>query len=192
MYASGVAACRARLLARRDTAHNGNTLTRFLVIALTAALVACGSPAAPSRGTAGVTITGVSVEDGGRWVWGRGVDLRLTVTASDDLLSPARNIHVGTGRVPFYVCLSDDGVRFTSQCQAGLGLGQLQARVVGPPESSGILRTSHLIVFVIPPEDYGAPVTAFVRFLGGHTVPANALAVHVLPWRIDWVADGGS
>jgi hypothetical protein len=133
-----------------------------------------------------VTLTGVSVENGGSMVWGRGVDLSLTITASDDLLRTVRNVYVGAGRVPFYVCLSEDGVHFTSQCQAGLGVGQAQARVIGPSESSGIAVTSHLIAFVIPPEDYGVPVTAFVRFLGGHTVPQSALAVHVLPWRIEW------
>jgi len=155
------------------------------------ALLGCGSPAAPTGGTAAIDIGAVSVADGGRAVWGRGIDVTVTLTASDNLLSPARNIHVGVGRVPFYVCLSEDGVRFTSQCAAGLGIGQVQARVVAPSESSGIARTTHLIAFVIPPEDYGTPVMAFVRFLGGDTVPASALAVRVVPWRIDFETAAG-
>lgn len=157
-----------------------------IVLLLAALLTGCDSPTAPTGGTATVTLTGVSVPNGGTAVWDRGVDLALTITASDDLLRTIRNVHVGSGRVAFYVCLSQDGVTFTSQCQAGLGVGPVQARVVGPSESSGIAVTSHLIAFVIPPEDYGTPVTAAIRFLGGHSVPSSALAVHVLPWRIEW------
>jgi hypothetical protein len=164
---------------------SGNVV-RTAVLMLAACAVACDSPVAPTGGAATVMLTGVSVANGGSAVWGRGIDLALSITASDELVGTMRNVHVGTGRVPFYVCLSEDGVRFTSQCQSGLGVGQVQARVVGPSESSGIAVTSHLIAFVIPPEDYGIPVTAFVRFLGGHTVPQSALAVHVLPWRIEW------
>lgn len=163
-------------------------MIRFLITPLVLALLGCDSPAMPTGGTATLAVTGVSVEDGGRSAWGRGVDVSVMLTASDDMLRTVRNVHVGAGRVAFYVCLSEDGVRFTSQCGTGLGIGQVRARVVGPPESSGIMRTSHLIAFVIPPEDYGTPVMAFVRFLGGDTVPASALAVHVLPWRIDWHA----
>lgn len=153
---------------------------------LTAALTACESPVAPAGGTAGITVTGASVTDGGSWFQGLGVDVSLSITASPDLLAGDRNVWVGTNRVPFYLCLSADGVRFTSQCQAGLGLGTVQARVVGPSESFGISRTTHLIAFVIPPEDYGLPVTAFIRFGGGDTVPASALATHVLRWEINW------
>ena len=159
---------------------------RIAAVLCAVVLVGCDSPTAPTGGTATVNVTGASVANGGSTVWGRGVDVSLTITASDDLVRTIRNVHVGTGRVPFYICLSQDGVHFTSQCQAGLGVGPVQARVVGPSESLGIAVTSHLIAFVIPPEDYGVPVTAFVRFLGGHTVPPSALAVHVLPWRIEW------
>lgn len=164
---------------------------RRRVLLLAVLLSGCGSQVSPTGGAATVALTSVSVPEGGTSVWGRGVDVSLAITASDNLLQPMRNVHVGTGRVPFYVCLSEDGVRFTSQCQSGLGVGQVLARVIGPSQSSGITTTSHLIAFVIPPEDYGIPVTAFVRFLGGDTVPPSALAVHVLPWRIEWrSADG--
>ena len=158
-------------------------IAAFLCVAV---LAGCGGPTAPTGGSATVTVTGASVANGGSTVWGRGVDVSLTITASDDLIRTIRNVHVGAGRVAFYVCLSEDGVHFTSQCSAGLGVGAVQARVIGPSESLGIAVTSHLIAFVIPPEDYGVPVTAFVRFLGGDTVPPSALAVHVLPWRIEW------
>jgi hypothetical protein len=112
----------------------------------------------------------------------------LTLTASEDLLQSSRmaNPYVGAGRLPFYLCLSTDGVHFTSQCLSGLGIGSVDARVIGPSEPFNIRETSHLIAFVIRPEDYGVPVTAFVRFGAGDVVPASALAVQALPWVIHW------
>ena len=159
------------------------------IVLLAAALSSCGGPSAPSRGTASITITGVAVENGGVATAGQGLDATLTITASDNLLesSSKANPYVGSGRLPFYLCLSADGVHFTSQCQAGLGLGgNVQVRVVGPTEALNITQTTHLIAFVVPPEEYGTPLTAFTRFLGGGTVPPSALAVHVLPWVIHW------
>jgi hypothetical protein len=161
------------------------------IVLAAAALSSCAGPAAPSRGTASITITGVAVENGGTATAGQGLDATVTITASDDLLasSSKANPYVGAGRLPFYLCLSTDAVHFTSQCQAGLGLGaNVQVRVAGPTEALNIPVTTHLIAFVIPPEEYGVPVTAFTRFLGGATVPASALAVHVLPWVIHWEA----
>jgi hypothetical protein len=143
---------------------------------------------APSRGTASIAITGASVENGGSSPMGFGVDVSLTLTASPELLNASRmaNPYVGAGRLPFYVCLSADGVHFTSQCQSGLGIGSVQARVTGPTEQFGIRETTHLITFVIPAEEYGVPVTAFVRFGAGDTVPSVALAAEALPWVIHW------
>jgi hypothetical protein len=78
-------------------------------------------------------------------------------------------------------------VHFTSQCQAGLGVGSdVQARVPGPSESLGISLTTYLIAFVIPVEEYGTPVTAFYRFGRDNTVPSSALASDVFPWVIHW------
>lgn len=159
------------------------------LLLLAAASLSCDSPAAPSRGTASIAITGVSVEDGGSAVQGRGLDMTLAITASAELLQTSRGVnpYVQGGRLPFYVCLSADGVHFTSQCQAGIDIGEnVQVRVTGPSESFGISQTSHLIAFIIPVEEYGLPVTAFTRFLGGDVVPPSALAVHVLPWVIHW------
>lgn len=172
--------------------HGGASLARLAVpagVALALALVSCGGPTAPSRGTASIAITGVSVENGGSATAGRGLDVTLTLAATADLLesSATVNPYVGAGRLPFYLCLSADGVHFTSQCVAGIGIGSdVQARVVGPTESLGTPQTSHLMAFVIPVEEYGVPVTAFYRFGSGGTVPASALAVDVLPWVIHW------
>jgi hypothetical protein len=158
------------------------------VVSCAAAVLSCDSPTAPTKGTASIAITGASVPNGGTWVMGLGVDVTLTLTVTDDLLQSSRNAnpYVGAGRLPFYVCLSTDGVRFTSQCLSGLGLGNIEARVVGPSESFNIRETSHLIAFVIPAEDYGVPVTAFTRFGAGDVVPPSALAVQALPWVIHW------
>ena len=165
-------------------------MSRMVLVAVlvSMALLACGGPTAPS-GTATITITGVSVENGGSATQGLGLDTTLTITASDELLRSSSNVnpYVGNGRLPFYLCLSTDGVHFTSQCQAGLGIGaNVQARVTGPSESFGISMTTHLIALVIPVQDYGTPLTAFVRYGAGNTVPSTALAVHVLPWVIHW------
>ena len=164
------------------------SLATAAIAVLAVAQLSCGSAIAPSRGTATIAITGVSVENGGVATQGFGLDVNLTLTASAELLESSRGVnpYVGSGRLPFYLCLSADGVHFTSQCQAGLGIGNTQARVVGPSASLGIPVTTHLIAFVIPVEEYGTPVTAFVRFLGGDTVPPSALAVDVLPWVIHW------
>jgi hypothetical protein len=165
------------------------TFVRSLaVLACAAAVLSCDSPAAPTTGSASIAITGASVANGGTWVMGLGVDVSLTVTASDDLLQSSRmaNPYVGAGRLPFYVCLSIDGVHFTSQCVSGLGLGNVEARVIGPTESFNIRETTHLIAFVIPAEDYGVPLTAFTRFGAGDVVPRSALAVQALPWVIHW------
>lgn len=155
--------------------------------ALAALHTACGSPAAPSRGSASISITGASVENGDVSFSGFGLDVMLTLQATGDLLEANRgaNPYIPPGRLPFYLCLSADGIHFTSQCQAGVGIGNVEARVVGPPETSFPV-TTHLIAFVIPPAEYGTPVTAFVRFGQGSTVPPSALAVHVLPWVIRW------
>jgi hypothetical protein len=168
----------------------GFVLSRTVAIGLLGtASWSCSNPAAPSRGTASIEITGVLLEEGGSAVAGRGLDLTVGLTASAELLQTSRGVnpYVQTGRLPFYVCLSADGVHFTSQCLAGVGIGEdIQVRVIGPSASSGIAMTTHLIAFVIPVEEYGLPVTAFTRFLGGDTVPASALAVHVLPWVVRW------
>lgn len=152
-------------------------------------LAACSSnQAAPSRGTASLAITGVNVADGGEARQGLGVDVTLSLTATADLLESNRaaNSFVGP-RLPFYVCFSADGVRFTSTCLAGVDVGErVTARVIGPTESLGISMTTHLIAFVVPASEYGVPVTAFTRFGAGDTVPASAQAVHVLPWVIHW------
>jgi hypothetical protein len=166
-----------------------NRQTISVVLLVSAVLVSCGGPSAPSGGTASIAITGVSVENGGSATQGFGLDATVTLTADDQLLQASRTVnpYVGAGRLPFYLCLSVDGVHFTSQCQAGIGIGNnIEVRVPGPSESFGISLTTHLIAFVIPPEEYGTPVTAFVRFGAGNTVPASALAVHVLPWVIHW------
>ena len=158
------------------------------IVAASVVLLACASPSAPSRGTASIAITSVAVADGGEALQGRGVDVTLSLTATPDLLESNRgaNPYVGA-RLPFYVCFSADGSRFTSTCLAGVDVGeQVLTRVIGPTESFGISRTTHLIAFVIPASEYGLPVTAFVRFGAGDTVPPSALAVHVLPWSIDW------
>lgn len=164
-------------------------LMRALAVAAGAlAVSSCDNPAAPTKGTASIAITGASVANGGIWAMGLGVDVSLTVTATDDLLQASRmaNPYVGAGRLPFYLCLSADGVHFTSQCLSGLGLGNVEARVIGPSESFNVRETTHLIAFVIPAESYGVPVTAFVRFGAGDVVPPSALAVQVLPWVIHW------
>ena len=160
----------------------------LMLLVLVTVVASCDSPAAPSRGTASIAITGASVENGGTSTMGFGVDVSLTLTASPELLEASRmaNPYVGAGRLPFYLCLSADGVRFTSQCVAGLGIGSVQARVIGPTESFGIRETTHLIAFVIPAEEYGVPLTAFVRFGTGNTVPQSALAAQTLPWVIHW------
>jgi hypothetical protein len=158
------------------------------------ALLSCTSPAAPTRGTASIRITGVSVENGSTVPLGSGIDVTLTLTASADLLRSGGTVNpfVGAGRLPFYLCLSADGVHFTSQCQAGLGIGSdVQARVPGPSASLGISLTTHLIAFVIPVEEYGTPVTAFYRFGRDDTVPPSALAVDVFPWVIQWAPGSG-
>lgn len=160
----------------------------FTVVACALAMMSCDNPAAPSTGSASIAITGASVTNGGTWVMGLGVDVSLSLTASEGLLQSSRmaNSYVGAGRLPFYLCLSADGVHFTSQCLSGLGIGNVEARVIGPSESFNIRETSHLIAFVIPPEEYGVPVTAFVRFGAGDIVPRSALTVQVLPWVIHW------
>ena len=131
-----------------------------MAIVLPLALLSCDSQTAPGRGTASVAITGASVDNGGTWFMGLGVDVTLRVTATPELLASSRsaNPYVGAGRLPFYLCFSADGVHFTSQCQSGLGINEVQARVIGPSESFNIRETTHLIAFVIPPEEYGVPV----------------------------------
>ena len=153
---------------------------------LTFAVVAgaCRGPTVPTpmHGTALVAVTAVLIADGSTQFYEHGVDVTLTITATDDLVprTEPRNL-------PFYLCLSEDGVHFTHLCQAGRGLGsEVRARVHGPPASSHIVRTSHLIAFVVPAEDFGTPVSAFSRYGRGDEVPSSALAVHVLPWVIQW------
>lgn len=166
-----------------------NRLSYIAIVIVSAALLSCGGPTAPSRGTATIAITRVLVDNGGTATQGLGLDVDLTITASSELLDASRNAnqYVGAGRLPFYLCLSADGVHFTSNCQAGIGIGPgVQARVTGPTESFNIPLTTHVIAFVIPPADYGTPLTAFVRFGAGATVPASALSVDVLPWVIHW------
>jgi hypothetical protein len=171
----------------------GDTFSSRIATGLTAVLAitltSCGSPTAPSRGTASIAITDVAIGNGGSTSAGLGLDVTLTLTASEELLTSSSTInpYVGAGRLPFYLCLSADGVHFTSQCVAGLGIGAgVQARVVGPTEALGIPVTTHLIAFVTPVEEYGVPVTAFYRFGAGNTVPTSALAVDVVPWVIHW------
>jgi hypothetical protein len=158
------------------------------IVAAGILVAACSNPTAPSRGTASIAITGVAVADGGEALQGLGVDVRLSVTATADLLESNRAANPFVGpRLPFYVCFSADGARFTSTCLAGVDVGErVAARVVGPTESFGISMTTHVIAFVLSAEEYGLPVTAFTRFGAGDTVPASAQAVHVLPWVIHW------
>src|SRR3954462_9030969 len=68
-------------------------MRRMVVIAVgfvLMALLACGGPTKP-RGTATITITGVSVENGGSATQGLGLDTTLTITASDELLQSSSN-----------------------------------------------------------------------------------------------------
>jgi hypothetical protein len=167
---------------------------RLLICAAAVTLLGCSNPTSPSTGTASVAITAVGVENGGSALQGRGVDVTVALTAGEDLLrsNQAANPFVGP-RLPFYVCLSADGSTFTSTCLAGIDLGEGRlTRVIGPTASFNISATTHLIAFVIPAAQYGLPVTAFGRFGTGDSVPASALAVHVLPWVINWEAAAAS
>ena len=162
---------------------------RLLILAAAAALLGCSNPSSPSTtGTASIAITNVAVANGGSALQGRGVDVTVSLTASQDLLESNRTANPFVGaRLPFYLCLSADGSTFTSTCLSGIDVGEGRlTRVIGPTASFNISATTHLIAFVIPAAQYGLPVTAFGRFGTGDSVPPSALAVHVLPWVINW------